>query len=467
MENRFNRDFEQFLKQNADQYRMYPSEKVWKGIYHSLHGRKRWITLGFSLFALTIVSVTWIMLSSPSPSSPSQEVQHSVNLNTTPTEVTANSNENIHKPQIIGPSAKSLKNTNPLLTFLDDYDMEIPDMDLPVESNISMVKDEPGNSIVNEINVYVRNEPQILETETKEATLPQLIYITDPATDNNPDPGTFISSISDQSEVKKLSSTDIFPLSIESVVNSFKAKAKKKVLLQAYVAPTISYRALSENKSFLSSTASANSFSPNPASFDVKRAVTHKPAIGLEIGATAKFPVAKNINVRSGIQFNISRYDIKAFTYNGEVATIALDDGSGGNSVYKWTKYRNFNGYSSNWLQNYYFSVSIPVGVEVKIAGNKKTSFGVAGTIQPTYVLRDKAYLLSTDFKNYAQVPWLIRRWNANTSIETFVNYSSGKLKWQVGPQVRYQVLSSFQDKYPVKENLFDFGLKVGIMLNQ
>jgi hypothetical protein len=107
------------------------------------------------------------------------------------------------------------------------------------------------------------------------------------------------------------------------------------------------------------------------------------------------------------------------------------------------------------------------VGAEVKIHGNEEVYIGAASTIQPTYILGDQAYLISTDYKNYAQVPSLMRRWNVNTNMETFVAYSTGKLKWQVGPQVRYQLLSSFVDKYPVKENLFDFGFKVGISANQ
>jgi hypothetical protein len=196
----------------------------------------------------------------------------------------------------------------------------------------------------------------------------------------------------------------------------------------------------------------------------------------LELGLAAKYPLTKNLRIKGGLQFNVSRYDIKAFNNNGEVAMIALDDGTGLNAVYKWTKYRNpkysnFGSSSSNWLQNVYFSVSAPVGAEIIFNSNRKSNFGIAGTIQPTYVLRDKAYLLSTDLKNYASLEGnlagLIRKWNVNTSVEAFVNYSSGRIKWQVGPQVRYQLMSSFQNKYPVKENLFDFGLKVGIMLNQ
>ena len=93
--------------------------------------------------------------------------------------------------------------------------------------------------------------------------------------------------------------------------------------------------------------------------------------------------------------------------------------------------------------------------------------FGLATTVQPTYILGDRAYLITTDYKNYIEVPWLIRRWNVNTAFETFVTLQGAKTKWQIGPQVRYQLLSSFISKYPVKENLFDFGLKVGVTLSK
>ena len=50
-------------------------------------------------------------------------------------------------------------------------------------------------------------------------------------------------------------------------------------------------------------------------------------------------------------------------------------------------------------------------------------------------------------------------------TFEIFAGYSTGKLNWRLSPQVRYQALSSFEAKYPVKEHLFDFGVKLGIML--
>ena len=66
MESNFdNNDFERFLKQNADQYRMFPSENVWEGIHNSLHTRRRWHGLWLALLLLTTGAVTWIMLTTP------------------------------------------------------------------------------------------------------------------------------------------------------------------------------------------------------------------------------------------------------------------------------------------------------------------------------------------------------------------------------------------------------------------
>lgn len=265
---------------------------------------------------------------------------------------------------------------------------------------------------------------------------------------------------------EKKEKRDEYPYTIESVVNSYRAQKRNKVTFQVFFTPTVSYRKLSENKSYLRSVQPGNLPPSLTPLYDVNNIVTHKPDIGFELGVAAKYPLTEKLKVRGGVQFNINRYDIKAFNSHTEIATIALNNGNRGvQALSAPTNYSNMNGYRTNWLQNFYFQVSAPVGVEYKLKGDKDMYFGVAGSVQPTYILGDRAYVISSDYKNYAEVPWLIRRWNVGTNFETFVSYSTGKLQWQVGPQVRYQLLSSFVSKYPVKENLFDFGLKVGVTL--
>jgi hypothetical protein len=263
----------------------------------------------------------------------------------------------------------------------------------------------------------------------------------------------------------------LYPLTIESVLNSYTAgRSRKKIGFQFYFTPTISYRKLGENKSFLRSQPANNPNYRQALIFDVNNVVTHKPDIGFEIGMAAKYPITRKMKLKGGLQFNVNRYDIKAYDAATSVATIMFNGRTSNraDSLNTYARYSNRNtGYQTNWLQNLYFQISAPVGLEFKISGDEKVQFGVATTIQPTYVLGDRAYLISTDYKNYVEVPQLVRRWNVNTALETYVGYSTGRLDWQVGPQVRYQLLSSFINKYPVKENLFDFGLKVGVSIKK
>src|SRR5205085_10313543 len=72
MESNYNNEnFERFLQETTDQYRMYASENVWKNIYSYLHTRRRWFGIGLILL-LSAGFVTTIMLTNSSVSANSQ-----------------------------------------------------------------------------------------------------------------------------------------------------------------------------------------------------------------------------------------------------------------------------------------------------------------------------------------------------------------------------------------------------------
>src|SRR3954464_11758079 len=54
-------DFEQFLKETADDFRMYPSKRVWNSLYNNLHPGRKWPSLSVCL--LLISSIVFIGLS--------------------------------------------------------------------------------------------------------------------------------------------------------------------------------------------------------------------------------------------------------------------------------------------------------------------------------------------------------------------------------------------------------------------
>ncbi|MBN8676370.1 MAG: hypothetical protein J0L56_19745 [Chitinophagales bacterium] len=473
-----NRDFEQFVKQNADQYRMFPSDKVWVGIDKALHTRRRWYGWGLAfLLVLTGAGVALVMLTTPA-NKQTQPVSTTLTGNST---LTAHKQTEFKEPVSLSNPTSDIAISHPLnfdnkpqkefqtfkpnnnntATLVADQSTvaAIPVADAPAESHktIQVLQDNKNRK-----DLYINNSASSLShtpvpSKQKEVATESTLS---PAVEKTDEKNIVLIKPDDDAE---------YPLTIESVINSFKrTKPSRKISYQVYLTPTISYRKLSENKGFLQSAASAGNIPAFAAYNDVRNVVVHKPDIGLELGFTARYPLTKAIQVKAGLQFNVSRYDIKAYSYPGEIATIALDAGSN-SSISRETTYRTRSGNKANWLQNLYYSASLPVGVEMKLIPGKNNSnyFGIAATIQPTYIISDRTYLLSTDFKNYVKVPSLTRNWNMNTSFEAFMSYGTGKTKWQVGPQIRYQIRSSFENKYPVKENLFDFGLKIGVTLNQ
>src|SRR5689334_7048194 len=53
--NFYSDEFEQLLREKTEQYKMYPSEKVCKGIHGSLHTKRRWFISGMFLLVTGIL----------------------------------------------------------------------------------------------------------------------------------------------------------------------------------------------------------------------------------------------------------------------------------------------------------------------------------------------------------------------------------------------------------------------------
>jgi hypothetical protein len=100
----------------------------------------------------------------------------------------------------------------------------------------------------------------------------------------------------------------------------------------------------------------------------------------------------------------------------------------------------------------------------LRVLGNERLQFNIGATVQPSYLLNTNSYMLTADYSNYTKEPSLFRRWNVSGGIEAFLSYQMGPVRWQVGPEFRYQFLSTYYNsQYPINENLKGYGLKIGI----
>ncbi len=437
-------DFEDFLKQKTEQYKLYPSEKSWKKIYYSLHSTKRWITIGSSL--LIIITGLFFLDQGLSvdnpikaflPNKPSDRLTKNIKTaepenmvaanNKVPSTASANFplvQEKLVDNRVYGSAARSSQGLFAIRGGEFPTALQLPELAVSPEVEASTSSVNPG---VEEAGVDGKN------------------LVASPIT------------ITQEKGEKKINWLQ------EQALIRLSKPAVKRLNLQLYFSPSVSYRKLADNKTVPS--AGQNGNAPvSTTSMNIDNYVQHNPSIGAELGTNILYSASKNLTLKTGVQLNYSRYTIKAFRSYFEKTSIALNSvGPIADTITSMTSIRNFSGYSGEQLQNQYFQLSVPVGAEWKVIGNKKIQFNVAGTIQPTYLLFNDAYLLSSDYMNYTKEPSLIRKWNVHTSVEAFLSYKMGGVRWQVGPQFRYQLMSSYVDRYPIKEYLMEYGIKIGV----
>jgi hypothetical protein len=239
-----------------------------------------------------------------------------------------------------------------------------------------------------------------------------------------------------------------------SLLNKLKEKIKGNTnnkKLAFYFTPSLSYRILSiDNRPY---------FNNNGAG--AESSVSHFPASGFEAGVAILNPISKRWRFRSGLQINFSRYNINASKSNMELVFVSTAQNAG---FERMTNIRNGGGLLPKKLLNENLQVSLPFGLEYTLTENKRYSMNIAGTVQPSFSIYAGGYMITTNYKNYIPADNLYRRYNILTGLEFFAKTNIGGIDLQVGPQVRYQLLSNTIGTYPVKEHLIDYGFKIGIV---
>jgi hypothetical protein len=218
-----------------------------------------------------------------------------------------------------------------------------------------------------------------------------------------------------------------------------------RLFLQYVFTPTINYRTLSGGDFNTSKELGSPVALMHPGNVTW---ADNSPALGFEFGGNLLYRVTRNLTVKGGLQFNFSRYRIM-------------------DSITSFPTAGNIDDKTRETLYNNYFQISAPVGFELRVLGNERLQFNLGATVQPFYLLNTNPYMLTTDndtyTARYTKDPSLLRRWNVSGALEAFLSYQAGPIRWQIGPEFRYQLLSTYNSGYPINENLKGYGIKIGI----
>jgi hypothetical protein len=429
-------NFEKFLKEHVDNFKMTPSKKTWHGIYNDLHPGRRWpsVTMSFVfIFALVIISHLntnnghdnafnlKVLSAANIKSSTSSGLKTSSSSSAdTKANKPAKTTTNSFKEESNLPESKAIShNSNTITSNNQD---KIENTVTQKTENISI---ESGTTITPELqNTTPENvEQSNTEIENNKTALPEVINKT-----NTP--------------VKK-------ELKTEQADNLIVIKPKKvrnnPAIFTYYFSPSLSYRSFSDSK--------------------INNSVIHKAMIGYEAGSNLKINIFKQLQFTTGLQLNFSGYNIKASSTHPIVASIALNtDVPGVFANYStMSVYGNGTGNENTKLKNYSVQLSAPIGFAYSFGGNDDVTFNAEATVQPSYLIKSKAYLLSTDGKNYLTDPDIFRNWNMSTNLGAYVSFKSNSFNWHIGPQFRYQMLSTYIKEFPLKEHLINYGVRIGI----
>lgn len=510
----YNDEFEQLLKENADQFSMYPSRRVWHSIYNNLHPGRRWPSVVISLlFISSLILIGYLntgensitrQINSSTPGIIAAE--KSVQEKNTPP-VTGQHNQALADYKTGKPSETTYNNAfDDVMTNAADfytytvvksnrpvylYSTAVPTPEITLTPETSALNNiEPdiiqtvsnyikSNRIFADIAVFSKknknnasksgdnipktgNEADLSTTalgNTQKPITPAVDnIITETAKETNTP-----AALTSKNEADKHMISNADKAWMENYAMQNKPAAKKwkgRLGYQFYVTPAVNYRKL---------TTKAKGSTAPFATADINNVISQKPGFGFEAGLGLNYAVAKRLQLKAGLQFNYTNYNIDADRASHPlITTILLNDPSTGYSYTAARTSTTSNKYNSSasspiTLHNRTYQVSVPIGFGYKISSKDNVEWFAGASVQPTYYFGGKAHLISSDLQSYVSEPSSISSWNLNLGFETYMNFKMGTYNLQVGPQVRYQVNSTYRRDVALIEKPYAVGLRFGL----
>jgi len=419
-----NDNFEKFLREATANFKMRPSVNVWNSVYNNIHPSKK----SPSLAALLVFIISFFI----------------INHNNSDVFQQSYSTENKtsiqkHNNQPIAYSTKVETNT--------------------AYKKKGLIQVAAKNKTKEEINTNLNNiesAPAVIENYTPidfsdKFSLPQTAALSIDHQVNQLISGT----------ENKNNATTHKPICI-SVKNNNESELSYQLYATSSVGYSNSYR---NTESEISNSSSNHLQNVN----DLSKNLRYKPEYNLEAGGAFLVNVTSSLRLKAGMQLNYTNYKLTneegvTDDLNNETNSTMVNSSLQSNEIQILNPELNseFKKYNSSTYQ-----ISIPFGTELELIGNHQLKWFAGATIQPSYLVGGYPGQNTNEMKTYFQDGTSFRKWNVNTSFETFLSFKlSNGSRINAGPQFRYQLFSSYDSKYLYNEKQYNIGLKLGISRN-
>ncbi len=529
MENNFyTDDFERLLKEKSDEFRMYPSKRVWHSIYNNLYPGRKWPSIAISLVLIsTLFFVGYWNSTANNKNYNTKAFIQSNNLAQNNATVLPNGYTNVYSngnnalpfedsnaataiaPVKTGnnlaqiPSYKAttvsknithisknanhingkINNDNALVKTSATYSnadgkkniaitqkVAASAIETPIAENITtkieIIDNITSSSVINPAGTALKNDASIIADAVNQNTINNVIETGGDIVENTEAVKTKQVKKSNSLSTEDKTWVDEYAFYNKPVHKKWKGRLASEI----YITPSVGFRSFTSNSNY--GLVAATSLSHAVVNTLSNITLNHKPGLSFEAGAGIIISAAKNLRIKAGLQVNFTNYGVEVAPVNHPVSTtILLKDVNTGypNLQPRTSTVANSSampGFFKTLILNQTQQISIPIGVAVKLASNNKLEWYAGASVQPSYVFGGKANLISADHKNYISEPGMISNWNVNTGIETYFHYKMNGYTLQFGPQFRYQLASTYLKQYTYTEKLYNLGMKVGLVKN-
>jgi len=513
MERRFTmNDFEQSLKDQADEFKMMPSKKVWHGIYNDLHPGRRWPSVAMSLLLLVTLIGVGYMNTKTSVQTKNPKIATTRSTSATPgnlpvTKATINKqhadqqniNSKLLSSNVLANQPVETESTKPTLTGKGSGNILLNKKS--ARHNYFTIKSSGNRLLLIKNNASEALENDIAKTNTlKDYTELQKEEFQD-SFSNDQVPAFQDNSIkerineihsgsenlmannsiynlpaNDNSRIDGLEDNELLTASNNNKevsgkgINSVNKKQTKLHRKKNENVSWIYFAAPELNSVYFRGRPIQPAINPN-LSLSLSVAVNQKntrvlynSTAGFEAGAQMNYKIARRLEFTTALQLSYSGYNIVSNEIHPAVSNLILKNPQTGINFSKSyiTHYGDGTGQTVVLIRNYSLQTSLPVGLQYDFLHINKLQFSAAANFAPTFVIKSNAYLLSSD-GNYIKDNSLLRNWNMTSNFGLFVTLHSEKYKWIIGPNIRYQWLSTYKKEYTMQEHLINYGLRIAI----
>lgn len=419
-----NDHFEQFLREATENFKMRPSIRVWNSVYNNIHPSKK--SPSVAAFLIFIVSFFLLNNNNTIISQQRYSIKNEIAIQ-------------IHKNQAISYTVNAGSNV--------------------VYKNKDIIHIAAKNKKKEEINTNI-NKVDSAQTAIENYTP---IEFADKYIQHQ------LQDLSLQHQVSQfLSGTENkFNTSTQKPIYiSVKNNNESELSYQLYATSSVGYSNGYRNTESEISTATSNHLQNVN---DLNKNLRYMPEYNLEAGGAFLVNVTSSLRLKAGMQLNYTNYKLTNDEgldelANGESNNSGINNPIQTNQIQMLNTDINaeFKKHSSSTYQ-----ISIPFGTELELIGNHQLKWFAGATIQPSYLVGGYPGQNENEMKTYYQDGSNFRKWNVNTSFETFLSYKlPNGSRINAGPQFRYQLFSSYDSKYLYNEKQYNIGLKLGISRN-